>query len=467
MIKIKIISVLLLGIWTSSFSQNDSIISYLKSNSTAIDLNEVNFQFDKDFYNNDIFFFGYVHGSEIPQKLDIELLKALNKNGVSYYAPEIDFSLAYFFNEYLISGNESILNFACNQYKNHVSQDASIQFKNKWKAIYEFNNLLPEDEKITVLGLDKETSKDLTLTHIAFISPDTLTGISIVDSLKFFKNLNIREINIISGKPVFKSGKSWDYFFGTEKTAFLKRFVAEYKKDSLSILKVFGEKSDDLKHLMNPPITKNREHTIYANFKKKGYPLIAENQKIYFNYGYFHVHQKTINGVMPIAGLIKQDKEIDVISIVGMLTESECLKRRRLKYTEPIIIKGVKFKGSSYNDYSTSKTWDGDHLFERVNGIKLLKKISKDNQIMLFKLNGANSPLFSKMLFANFSRGGKKWKVEQNAVTNDYFQYILLIKNSKPNVPLEEENDLLTTKYSDCRYRKLGTGRLNLNTAQY
>lgn len=60
---------------------------------------------------------------------------------------------------------------------------------------------------------------------------------------------------------------------------------------------------------------------------------------------------------------------------------------------------------------------------------------------MLFTLNGLNSPFFNIMMFADFSRGGKKWKVKENTVNNDYFQYILLIKHSKPNIPLEEENN--------------------------
>lgn len=444
MTKKVLLLILLLGKWTTSIGQNDSITNYLTLNANEVNLEKVNYQFNKSFYENDVFFFGFVHGSEIPQKLDVELLKDLNKNGVRYYAPEIDYSLAYFFNEYLISGNGLILDFACNQYRNRVPQDASIQFKNKWKAIYEYNNSITNVERITVLGLDKEFSKDLTLTHIAFIAPEKNTGIPIVDSLKYFKNLNIKEINIISGKPVFKSGKSWDYFFATEKTTFLNRFTAEYKKDSLLILKAFAEKSDDLKHIMSQPQNTNRERIIYHNFNRLGLPLILKKEKIYLNYGYFHIHQKTINGVMPVAGLIKENKEIGVVSIVGMLTESECLKGSKFKYTQPIIIKETKFKGASYNGYKTSKTWDGDHLFERVNGIKWLKIISKDNQVMLFQLNETNSPFFDNMLFADFSRGGKKWEVEKGAVTNDYFQYILLIKNSKPNIPLEEENDLLT-----------------------
>ena len=58
---------------------------------------------------------------------------------------------------------------------------------------------------------------------------------------------------------------------------------------------------------------------------------------------------------------------------------------------------------------------------------------------MIYHLNRINSPFFNTMFFADFTRGAKKWKVEKDAVTNDYFQYVILVKNSKPNTPLEEE----------------------------
>ena len=61
----------------------------------------------------------------------------------------------------------------------------------------------------------------------------------------------------------------------------------------------------------------------------------------------------------------------------------------------------------------------------------------------MFKLNGNDSPFMTTMLFADFKRGGKKWKVEKNTSTIDYFQYIILIKNSKSNIPLEEEKNTL------------------------
>ncbi len=423
------------------FAQKENITSYLAQHSTKIDLTNPAFNFDEDFYSNNLFFFGFIHGSEKPQILDLGLLKNLSKNGVFNYAPEVDFSLGYFLNQYLDTGDEKILNFCCEFYKMRVPQDASIQFKNKWKNIYKYNNQLPKNKKINIVGFDKEYSKELTLTHIAFIAPKKTTGIAIIDSLYFFKTLEKSQIDIISGRPVYKSGKSWDYFFGTEKTRFYNRFIEQYKKDSLNFINLFENYGNDLKHLINQPKTYNREQIIYNNFKKIGLPIIKNGGKIYANYGYFHIQQEKINNNQPLAKLIKNNSNIKIITIIGMLTNSECLKHRKYKKTGTITIKNVEFKKAKYNGYSTSKTYDGDNIFEKINGIKILNKISKNNDCTLFKLNGEKSPFLKMMLFADFKsgRGKRKWKVEKNAYTTDYFQYIILIKNSKPNTPIEEE----------------------------
>ncbi len=433
-----IISTIFLLILHFIFAQKTNVIPYLKENSYKIDLTNPSFPFPQTFYANDLFFFGFVHGSEKTQVLDLELLKNLLKNGIYNYAPEIDYSLAYFFNQYLITGNEEFLNFACEFYKTRVPQDASIQFKNKWKELYKFNKQLPKSEQILVIGLDKEYSKELTLTHIAHIAPTEDTGIPIVDSLKFFKTLEINKINIISGKPIYKSGKNWDYFFGTEKTSFYKRFVSEYKKDSLNIINSFGKYSNELKHLMNQPENYNREKIIFRNFKKIAVPIIQKRGKIYANYGYFHIQQEKINGITPLAKYIKDNCNIKLVSIVGMLTDSECLKHRKYKSNGTIIIRETKFKKALYNGYSTSKSYDGDYLFEKVNGIDILKKISTESECMIFTLNGKNSPFVNTMLFADFKRGSRKWKIEKDKNTTDYFQYVILIKKSKSNIPLEE-----------------------------
>ncbi|MFT5878655.1 MAG: hypothetical protein ACI8SA_002525 [Dokdonia sp.] len=189
---------------------------------------------------------------------------------------------------------------------------------------------------------------------------------------------------------------------------------------------------------MNQPENYSREKIIYTNFKKVGLPLIQQGEKIYANYGCFHIHQERINGAKPLAKWINDSGHIKLVSIVGMRTNSECLKHRKYKSEGPILIRETKFRKASYKGYKTFKTYDGDYLFEKINGISKLKKINGGSECMLFKLNGDKASLWRTMWFADFKRGGKKWKVEKEAGTTDYFQYVILIKNSKPNIPLEE-----------------------------
>ena len=441
--------VLLFSGFHFAIAQTDQEYSYLVKNSYGVDLLKPEFQFEDEFYANSLFFFGFIHGSEKPQILDLELLKALNKHGVKYYAPEVDYSLAYFFNQYLNTGNEKFLDFACKNYLSRVPQDASIQFKNKWKELYAYNQVVDVENQITIIGLDQEYSAEITLTHLAFIAPTELTGISIIDSLKHFKNLEFEEFSIISGKPVYKSGKTWDDFFGTEKTRYFKKFKAAYEKDSTLILNHFGAYANDLKHLMSQPQFRNRESVIFNNFKALSLPLIEKGEKIYSNFGYYHIQQGNVNGNSPLAKLMKDSCDVNLVTIIGMMTRSECLKKRKFTADGNIHIKEVKFRKAQYNGYKTSKSYDGDGLFEKVNGIKTLKKISGTNDIMLFKLDGSDSPFTSTMKFADFSRGGKNWKVDKNLAATDYFQYIILIQNSKSNIPLEEEKDSLKDTIRD------------------
>lgn len=431
---------LILSMASASFTQDDAAIrSYLNQHSQVIDFFAPQIHFDDTFYQNDVVFFGFVHGSEKPQLLDFELLHQLAGNGFRYYAAEVDYSLAFFFNEYLSSGDESYLDFACHQYRMRVPQDASIQFKDKWRRIQALNQSLPEKDKITVLGLDYAYSTDLTLTHIAYLSPEQNTGNALVDSLQEFKNLEMNEISIYSGKPAFKSGKGWDYFFRTEKGKYYERFVSEYQKDSTKILAAFGENAVHLRHLMNQSEARFREEVIFDNFNKLCVPLLEKSEKIYANFGYFHIQQDKINGSMPIAGLVK-NAGYKTTSIVCMLSESECLKTSKLKRGEPFEIKGTTFRRSHYAGYSSSKFWDGDHLFEKVDGLKHLKKESGKNEVVLFQLNASRSPFYDSKLLAHFSRGGKKWQLEPNTSTTDYFQYVILVQNSATNVPLAEES---------------------------
>ena len=77
---------------------------------------------------------------------------------------------------------------------------------------------------------------------------------------------------------------------------------------------------------------------------------------------------------------------------------------------------------------TTTKNYVENGADAIINDINILDKYSKTN-ITLFKLNRANSPFNNKTYFVKGPNGG---------CTTDYFEYIILIKNSKGTVPLEK-----------------------------
>ena len=421
----------------SYFCQKEVQQAYLNNNSTEIQLDNPNFNFDEEFYSHQLFFFGFVHGSATPQKIDLELIKNLSKNGIRYYAPEVDYSLAFFLNQYLQTGKEEVLEYALMYYRYQAPQDASIQFKNKWRSLYRYNKNLEENKKIQILGFDKCKSKELRLTHIAFLAPKKATSNSLIDSLNYFQNYEIQELEINSGKKIYKSGKGFDYYLSTHKSRFFDRIIAEYQKDSLGFLRAFGENSEGLAHILNQSKHRNREEAMYENFRAVALPLIKSKEKVYANYGYMHVQQSKINGYEYIADKIKNRTTTKVVSVIGMMQKSVCMKEREYK-KEEIQVKDLTLKTITYKGYKTSSFYDGDSFIEKVNGIKLLQNASKSD-VTLFKLSGANSPFNNSILFTNFSRGNRAWEIEPDSSTTDYFQYIFLINNSQACIPFEEE----------------------------
>ena len=146
--KIRILIVLVVFI-QSAFSQSKN--EYLKNN--RFDLLKSNFEFpQKDFK---IIGFGAYHGSQETENVENILLQKLIQNKkIKYYLPETDFGIAYYFNQYLKSGDTILLKDLVKHYGNRVPQEKTIETYNKWKNIKKINdNQLPIN-RIEVVGVD-------------------------------------------------------------------------------------------------------------------------------------------------------------------------------------------------------------------------------------------------------------------------------------------------------------------------
>ena len=374
------------------------------------------------------------------QQVDFALLKHLNQQaGLRYYAPEVGPSMAYFLNQYLETGDEELIKTLTKFYTKRVPQDGGIEWMEKWQKIRKLNILKSDEDKIKVVGTDKPIADELILTHLSILKGDRKTGIALIDSLDHFKELQFPERPMIwSGKPIWESGKPWTYFFPSP-AAYFDELIKYLTENETSIYQEFGKHGKTVANIVRAVNAQNRERTIYQGFKDYVLPLINQGEKVYSNFGYFHIQQSRINSGRSVAAILKEEhaNSLSMVSIQGMLIDSKVLKEKKWKKAPPVQIKELTFTGMAYNGYKQSASWDGDSFWERVKGVRILKKVAK-TPVTLVDLNQEGSPFKATDHLASFSRGKKKWRLEEGKSTTDFFQYVILMQKSKAIRPLEE-----------------------------
>lgn len=431
--------------------QAQDLKEYIRENAQSTNIEEFNIDFgNSDLQNSNLVFFGFVHGSSTPQVVDFELLKYLVEEGdFRHYAPEIDLSQAFFLNKYLETGDVQFLDFVIFFYGKRIPQDASIQLREKWVKINQLNQRLPEKNKLKVIGTDiPSTDKRLAVTHLAHLLKEIETGNPQLDSLKLHQTVKLDDRKIWSGAPAIPKiqqygGYTYDYVYPIDsKFNFVNRFCKYYDKNREDVIKELGKYNINISRILDKK-SKHREDDIFESFQEQIIPLIKSGKKVYSNFGFAHVHQKEIYGNCYLACKIKnQYPELKVNSILGLLAKSTVLKERKWKKgNETITERRLVFNKMIYSGYKTSKTWDGHGLFEQLDGINKLIKINKSNDISFLDLNKANSPFEEKPYLVSYRIGGKDVNVDLSGNTLEYFQYAILMKKSKANIPTQPLSD--------------------------
>jgi len=112
--------------------------------------------FDPQFYNNQLFLLGEAHGVQRPQELDLALLKHLNQRaGVRTYVAEVDVCKAYYLNQYLLTGQDSLLQRVFRSWLVEYAQWGNQDFYQKVQQIRAWNETLPVARRIRFIGLDE------------------------------------------------------------------------------------------------------------------------------------------------------------------------------------------------------------------------------------------------------------------------------------------------------------------------
>lgn len=402
-----------------AFSQTK--VEYLESN--RFDLEKPAFSFpQKDFK---LIGFGAYHGSQKTETTEIALIKSLTKNGtIKYYLPETDFSIAYYFNTYLKTGDTILLKELVEHYGSRVPQDKSIATYKKWIALKTLNDSLPQKNKLTVLGVDLLVSYKFAAKHLLeLIAVKKHARKSVNDLATMVKNDTV------------------DYlpFSATYSKKVLEAFVEDYEKHGSefknSILDQFSFEHL-IKNLKETFVdfdnSTKRERLMFENYVALSAHYQFNKKPQFARFGFFHL-EKQREGKNPSFfvqlienGTIERDK---LISIIGYLTESRVLWGRVLD------------DNGNYKDYNTEGGYGiGDYEKEYFLGIDKLKE-TKISDMTLFRLNQKDTPYsdgIPDLMEIVMTDEKSNSELVKGKSTTEFLDYAVLISNSKASVPIEE-----------------------------
>lgn len=397
---------LISGVFHSlEYLKGEKYVTYLNANKTVL---KDEFNFNEDFYKNQLFMAGEIHGYKKSPELDFKLLKHLNqKVGVKDYMVEVDYSQAYFLNEYLKTGNDSLINFALKEWL--VLQGRGMkEYYDMWKNVYAYNNSLPHDKKIYVYGCDVLSDVEVCKSHLKRLL-----------SLETYYELfgEIADLEDLVGKS------------------------ESFKKDLELQDKVKLELNDnfpEFNHLINTILqTKagKREPKIFANFKSILSMRNISTEPIFAFYGFAHTLQvPNKSGFKPLARLIKES-ELDcgknMVSMNMIYQDSKTVFRSEW-------LPSFMRNGPIWSEIEFS--YDSFLLFY-VKGIKDLKRTSKPNSLTIYKMDEKNSPYLNskrlmeyEMLLPFFKN--QTIELQENFSAAEATQYLFFIRNSEAVTPL-------------------------------
>jgi len=362
--------------------------------------------------------FGAYHGSAKTDEAELLLLQAvLKNNNVRFYFPETDYSIAYYFNEYLQNGDEKLLKDLIITYGTRVPQERSVEAFKKWKNLKVINDRLPTDKKIKVLGADPIVTYKYTCRHLLLLADaeanqwkklSELKGMVEKDTANYspykesYSKKMLREfvvdyeLNTKSYERFIKNQKQFDYLIGTIKASF----------EELS-----------------------REESIYANYIALSKMYNYDEGVKFFRYGFAHLmkireedHFASFFTQLIENGVYKKE---EIVSVLGYLTKSR------------VLWDDVFDKQGNYKKSTTKGGFGiGDYSKEYFKGIGELKK-QKISDLTLFRLNQPENPYqqrgCSDLIEVIMTPKPKNQIDYSKKSTAGFIDYAILLSHSKAN----------------------------------
>ncbi|WP_061996288.1 erythromycin esterase family protein [Clostridium sp. ATCC 25772] len=383
---------------------------YLKKNYSSVDLeDESEFKdlsiMDSDIEGKEIFFTAELHGTKANEQLNMKFLKYFKeKTDFKYYLCELSYSDAYFINKYLETGDIKILEDIYKPLKGTFAWNKDSY--NHFKKLYEYNNALPKESRIQVVGADIEHQPINAYKFLVDVLPDKEAPKeikSVIDKIKnkfndsdefdktFAQCSNELQNNIEKNENIYKE------YLGENFTGF--------NLVNLNVLNsVEAYKHEDYVDWNN-----TRDNMIYKNFQilQKELP----KGKYYGQWGLNHTFQSKEKDIMWFAAYLNSDDSIFKDKILTVIYNYDDCDMMGITDTM---------------EYTTNE------LNIMYPQIKETNNLLEGN-LNIYKLTSENSPFSETPMYYTFN--GEE--IEANML--DFFQYIVCIRNSKATQPLNDE----------------------------
>lgn len=361
--------------------------------------------------NKELFLTGQIYGVKANTDLELKFLKYLNeKADVKYYLQEIPYSSSISINEYIKTGDEKILQELFSAAKGGVLW--SKEEYAKWKKVYEFNKSLPSNKKITVLSIDIEQNPIAAFKYMKSMLPQDAPSPKIDGAIKELKDAV--NISIDNGNAIKAFSERLKNSINENRYVYKlylrdKAFDFEMINNNvLNAVDVFSSKDAN-------EYNKTRGKKMYENFKYI-YSNMPQKGKIYGQVFIYNMFLKSHKGIDYFATLLNgSDSPVKDKLVAVMYTYKNC--------DYMVMGQNGAYTSRPISNYRTDNN--------------SLDSIIKDN-IALVKLNGEDSPFAKDLLWieSTFYPGTRSG----NEVTTDYYQYVVIIKNSPAQTPLDKSN---------------------------
>lgn len=186
-------------------------------------------------------------------KLQLKMLKYLYKEaGVRHLILEFGFSRGYLVNQYVQTGDTSVFT---------ILNDYSFEeYSRLYKGLHEFNSSLPEDEKITVHGVDIERSYTTPIKVLNQLLPhdsvpihdSIVLNIEVLKSYMGYNDSRYREYNRSrddEAKKLEYTYKSYSNYFSNQNT--VAAMLANFKKHNDKYRDYIGENFEMFSRIMS------------------------------------------------------------------------------------------------------------------------------------------------------------------------------------------------------------------------